>query len=62
MKTKWYQQKTTWAAIATIIGALAGGFTNTIDWGTAAQTISGALIALFLRQGVAKVGNNESKE
>lgn len=55
---KWYKQKTTWVAISTIIGALAGGFTGTVDWGTAAQTISLALIGLFLRQGVAKVKNS----
>jgi len=46
--------KTGQTAILSIIGALLGAFTGTIDWSTAGQTILTALMILFMRHGVAK--------
>jgi len=49
-KKSWYQQKTTWAAITGIIGAVAGVVTGEITPVIAAQTALGCLLAIFLRQ------------
>jgi uncharacterized membrane protein HdeD (DUF308 family) len=55
-RKKWYQSKTNWTGITTIVGAVAGYLTGAIDPVTAAQTIVAGFALIFLRQGVAKSG------
>lgn len=50
----WYKQKTTWAAIAAFVTFAGGLLTGEMTWPVALQGMFGALIAIFLRQGVAK--------
>ena len=49
-KKPWWQQKTTWAAVTGIIGAIAGAATGEMTVVAAAQTILGCVVAIFLRQ------------
>ena len=49
------KQKTTWTGIAAIVAALGGFFTGTLDPSSAIQLGVSGLIAIFLRQGVAKL-------
>ena len=51
---KWYQQKTTWTAIAGVIGAIGGVLTGALAIPAALQTIVGCVGLVFLRQGVEK--------
>lgn len=53
---KWYQSKTVWTGITTIVGAVAGYLTDVMDLVTAAQTVVAGFALIFLRQGVAKSG------
>jgi hypothetical protein len=56
MKKKWYEQKTTWTALAGVIGAVGGVLTGTIAIPMALQTVIGCVGLVFLRQGVEKSG------
>lgn len=49
---EWYQQKTTWTGIASIVGAVGGVMTGTLPMAAAVQLAVTALIGIFLRQGV----------
>lgn len=49
-----YEQKTIWACIATIIVAVAGIISGTLDTQTAVQMITAAIIAIFMRLGIEK--------
>jgi len=51
-KTPWYKQKTTWTAIAAVVGAVGGMLTGTVDPVTGIQSIVGAMGITFLRQGI----------
>jgi len=51
-KKKWYKQKTTWTAIAAVVGAVGGMLTGTVDPVTGIQSIVGAMGITFLRQGI----------
>ena len=51
-KTPWYKQKTTWTAIAAVVGAVGGMLTGTVDPVTGVQSIIGAMGLTFLRQGI----------
>jgi hypothetical protein len=53
----WYKQKTTWTGIAAVVSAVGGFFTGTMDLNTSIQIGLTGLIGIFLRQGIAKVGN-----
>lgn len=46
--------KTFWGGISGIVAAVAGVMTGTMDPGTAVQTAIGSLLAVFLRDGIAK--------
>ena len=50
----WYRQKTTWTAIAAILGAVAAYFIGEIDLGSAIGTAIAALAVIFGRQGIEK--------
>lgn len=50
----WYKQKTTWVGIATIVGAVGGFFTGTLELAATIELVVTALIGIFLRQGVEK--------
>ena len=52
MKKKWYQQKTTWTGIITVVGAAGGIVTGTLPMAAALQTAATAMIGIFLRQGI----------
>ncbi len=54
MTMKWYESKTNKTAVVAIIGAALGAWTKTIDPVTAVQTIVMSLMAIFMRQGIAK--------
>lgn len=47
-----YQSKTIWASVASIVGAVAGVYTGTLEIGAAAILISQGLIAVFLRSSI----------
>ena len=49
------KQKTTWAGIIAVIGAVGGFFSNEIAGVDAIQIAITGLIGIFLRQGIAKV-------
>ena len=51
-KTPWYKQKTTWTAIAAVVGAVGGMLTGMVDPVTGIQSIVGAMGITFLRQGI----------
>ncbi len=51
---KWYQSKTNKTAVATILGSVAGYLTGAMDPVTAIQTGIMGLMAIFMRQGIAK--------
>ena len=51
-KRKLWQQKTTWAAISSVIGAVGGVVTGVLPVAAAAQIVVTAVISIFLRQGV----------
>jgi len=51
-KKPWYRQKTTWTAIAAVVGSVGGMLTGTVDPVTGIQSIIGALGMTFLRQGI----------
>ncbi len=51
---KWYQSKTNKTAIVAMIGAALAAWTGTMDPVTAAQTVIGSLMVIFMRQGIAK--------
>ena len=53
-KLPWWKQKTTLTGVATILGAGAALITGTVALAPGLTTIAGALIAIFLRQGVEK--------
>ena len=46
--------KTFWGSVSGIIAAAGGFYTGTMDPGTAIQTIVGSLLAIFIRDGIAK--------
>ena len=52
----WYSQKTTWAALATIVTGILGFFTDVLtpEQTAGVMTIFGGLTAIFVRQGVEK--------
>lgn len=49
------KQKTTWAGVAGIVTALSGYFTGSMDAQAALELGFTSLIAIFLRQSVAKI-------
>ena len=51
----WYKQKTTWTAIAAVVGSVGGMLTGTLDPVTGIQTIIGACGGLFIRQAIEDV-------
>jgi hypothetical protein len=51
------KSKTFWAALAAIVGAGGGYAEGAIDLGAALQTVVTGLIGLFLRFGLAKLGD-----
>mgnify|MGYP001568728138 CR=1 FL=1 len=53
---KWYQSKTNWTALVAVIAAVGAYLTGEIDAVTTVQSIFAAVIAIFLRRGVAKSG------
>jgi len=50
----WYQQKTTWTAVAGIIGALGAYFTGEVSFIVCLGSCLGALSIIFARQGIEK--------
>ena len=48
------KSKTVWTGVASIIAALGGYFTGSMDAGTSLQTGIAGLIAIFLRDGIRK--------
>jgi hypothetical protein len=52
----WIKQKTTWAGIAGLVASAGGFFTGGIPAPEAIQLAVGSMIAIFMRQGIAKVG------
>jgi len=52
------KQKTTWTGITAIVTAAAGYFTGTMEPSTALQLGFSGLMAIFLRQGIAKGQTN----
>ncbi len=52
-----HKSKTFWAGLASIITAIGGVFTGTIDAGTAIQTGFTGLLAIFLRSGILKIND-----
>ncbi|MCP4116476.1 MAG: hypothetical protein GY737_13910 [Desulfobacteraceae bacterium] len=46
--------KTFWTGVSGVIAAVGGAVTGAMDPGTAIQTGIGSLLAIFLREGVAK--------
>ncbi len=50
----WLRQKTTWAAIAAIVAAVGGAFTQELTWGEAVAAVFLAFSQIFQRQAVAK--------
>lgn len=54
-KKPWYKQKTTWTAIAAVVGAIGGMATGTVDPVTGVQSVIGALGMIFMRQGIEKI-------
>ena len=55
---KWYRQKTTWTGIAGLVSAIGGYLSGTLDAASAIQLGTTALVAIFLRQAVAKTESN----
>tara|TARA_R110002051_G_scaffold115899_1_gene189005 strand:- start:526 stop:705 length:180 start_codon:yes stop_codon:yes gene_type:complete len=49
------KSKTLWAAVAAIIGAIGGYFTEDIAFSEMMQLVVTSALAVFLRHGVAKV-------
>jgi hypothetical protein len=54
MSSDLLKSKTTWTGIAGIIAAIGGAVTGSMDVGTAIQTGLTSLLAIFLRDGIAK--------
>ena len=52
---KLVKSKTVWAAVAAIVGAIGGYFTEDIAFGEMMQLVVTSALAVFLRHGVAKV-------
>ena len=52
----WYKSKTNWTAIIAALTAVSAYLTGSIDAVTAVQSVFAAVIAIFLRSGVAKSG------
>jgi hypothetical protein len=52
MKKKWYTQKTIWAGVAAVIGAVGGYVTGDMGAAGAFQTALTGLIGIFMRQAV----------
>lgn len=50
------KSKTFWTAIAALVAAIGGYLTGEIDITTAVQSGVAALLAIFLRHGIAKQG------
>lgn len=48
-----FKRKTTWAALASIFGGIAGAVTGTVDYATAAGMVLNALMALGIRSAIA---------
>lgn len=46
------KSKTFWTGVSAIVGALGAFFTGQIDAATTMQTVAGALIAIFIRDGM----------
>jgi len=57
MNTDFIKQKTTWTGVAAVIAAAGGFFTGTLPLATALQMAFTGLLAIFLRQGIAKGEN-----
>ncbi len=57
----WLTSKTNKLAVGTIFGAIASLLLGAIDPATAIQTGIGALLAIFMRQGIEKSGPNGKK-
>lgn len=55
----WYKQKTTWTGIGGIVTAVGGFLTGQMDLQTAIELFVGSLLAIFLRQGIAKATKAE---
>ncbi len=53
---KWYQQKTTWTALAGVMTALGGYVTDEISFVTLIGSCFAAMAVIFGRQGVEKSG------
>jgi len=51
---EWLKQKTTWAGIGAIVAAASGFFTGSMLPAEALQLGISGLLAIFLRQGIAK--------
>ena len=51
---KWYQSKTNITAVGGILGAIAGFLTGALDPASAIQAGVVSLMAIFMRQGIAK--------
>lgn len=54
MSKPWYRQKTTWAGIVAVVGAIAGCQTGELTVAQAFQTVITGLIGIFLRQSTNK--------
>jgi len=56
MSKPWYRQKTTWAGILAVIGAVGARQTGDMTTAQAFQTAITGLIGIFLRQSTNKYG------
>ena len=54
MNTDFIKQKTTWTGVLAVIAAAGGFFTGTLPIAAALQMAFTGLLAIFLRQGIAK--------
>lgn len=54
MTKPFHKSKTFWTAVSGIVGAVGAWQTGAVDAATAAQTVFGGLLAVFLRDGMNK--------
>lgn len=52
MNASTFKTKTFWAALLSILGAVGGAVTHTVDYGTAAQMVITSVLAACVRDGV----------
>lgn len=53
-KKRWWESKTVWTGITSIVGAVAGVLTGALTAATAAPIVVPALIGIFLRDAINK--------